>query len=418
MLGGSATAGLVTPLMHTGIPGNPYCSYLSEEVQKRLLALGGSSENGRAFDPMMLRIVLEKMCTEAGVRLLYHTFIPEAVVKDGKIESVVIANKAGLSRVTGKIFIDCTGDGDVCVRAGAAYRKGNPETGRNQPMSLRYLIENVDLKRFRAFTEEKKKETGIEAGVEIGEDGIYAYLECDSQGPSLLNDCFREAIAKGELAQEDFLYWQAFYVPGRPGCIAFNCPEFFEHVDGTDPRDVTLDQIEGKERILRHLQFYRKYFPGFENACIGDIAVLMGVRETREIQTETMLDSKELWGKKKSPDMICQSNYPIDVHGRVLSNQFLGDQADDGMPWYDIPYGCLVVKGFDNLMVSGRCAGADFYAQASVRIQETARSTGEAAGIAAAMALERNAAPREIQGADVRKKMMEKGARYAPVKNT
>ena len=113
MLGGSATAGLVTPLMHSGVPGNPYCSAIGEEVQKRMLALGASSENGRAFDPMMLRIVLEKMCREAGVRILYHTFIPEAIVKNGRMEAVVIANKAGLSQVKGKIFIDCTGDGSI-----------------------------------------------------------------------------------------------------------------------------------------------------------------------------------------------------------------------------------------------------------------------------------------------------------------
>jgi len=413
LLGGSATAGLVTPLMSVHIPGDPHCSYLAEEVEDRLRALHACNDTGRSFDPMMLKIVLEQMCVEAGVRLLYYTVIADAVVKNRKIDALVVANKKGLSLVRGNVFIDCTGDGDVAAFAGASYTCGNPDTGKNQPMSLRYLIERVDMQAFYEFVEARKKETGIQAGVEVSRDGTWAYLDCDNRGDSVLNGCFHAALEEGLLQEEDFLYWQGFSVPGRPGCIAFNCPEFFEHINGTEPDDLTRAQVEGKRRILRHLQFYRKYFGGFEHAVIGEIAQQVGIRETREIAADYVLASMELWGKKKFPDMICQSNYPIDVHGRVLSNQFLGDQADDGMPWYDIPYRALVVKELDNLLVAGRCIGADFYAQASIRIQKTCRSTGEAAGIAAAMALDEHKTPHEIEGAKVRKKMMEKGARYA-----
>ena len=64
-------------------------------------------------------------------------------------------------------------------------------------------------------------------------------------------------------------------------------------------------------------------------------------------------------------------------------------------------------------MVAGRCMGADFAAEASVRVQHSARATGEAAGIGAAMAVENGVAPRAIHGADVRKVMADKGAVYA-----
>ena len=81
MLGGSATAALVTPVMHSGIEGDPPCSSISDLVRDRLLARGACSPDGRAFDPLQLKIVLEELCRESGVRVLYHTFIPQAVAR-------------------------------------------------------------------------------------------------------------------------------------------------------------------------------------------------------------------------------------------------------------------------------------------------------------------------------------------------
>ncbi|MEG1743039.1 MAG: FAD-dependent oxidoreductase, partial [Clostridia bacterium] len=79
----------------------------------------------------------------------------------------------------------------------------------------------------------------------------------------------------------------------------------------------------------------------------------------------------------------------------------------------EIPYRALVVKGYDNLLVAGRCLGAEFLAQSSLRVQQSARSSGEAAGIAAAIAVQNNIAARDVDGSAVRGKMVEKGAEYA-----
>ncbi|MGN0802640.1 MAG: FAD-dependent oxidoreductase [Candidatus Faecivicinus sp.] len=413
MVGGSATAGLVTPVMHSHIDGDPSCSYLSERLRKRLLEMRACDESGRAFDPLMLKVALEQMCAEAGVRLLYHTFIPDAIASSGRVTGVVIANKDGLSRVEGEIFIDCTGDGDVCVRAGADFSKGNPDTGVNQPMSLRYIVGGVDTLALGGFFDEVKRRTGVDIAASVSPDGLEVYAHCCKGKPVTLTPVFEQAVADGDLIEEDHLYWQAFSLPGRPGCIAFNCPEFFEHIDGTSVRDLTLAQINGKRAILRQMAFYRKCMKGFEHAWVAEIAAMVGVRESREIVTEHVLTEEELYLKRKHPDMFCQSNYPIDVHGRVLSNAYLGEAADDGRPWYEIPFRCLLVKGFENLMTAGRCIGASFAAQASVRVQQSARSSGEAAGIGAAMALQRGVLPRQIDGAEVRARMIALGARYA-----
>ena len=159
------------------------------------------------------------------------------------------------------------------------------------------------------------------------------------------------------------------------------------------------------------MSFYRKYLPGFENAYISDIASSVGVRESRNIVTEYVITAKDLLSRRKFPDCICRSAYPVDIHGKTLSFSSV-TPADDGKPWYELPFRALAVKGIDNLLVAGRCLGADFTAQSSIRVQHSARASGEAAGIGAALSLEHNTAPRFVNGADVRAVMLERGADF------
>lgn len=411
-LGGTATNGLTMPVMHTHIASNPQCSYIANLVRDKLLPLGGCDESGANFDPFLLKVVLEEICVDAGVKLLFHTFIADVIKEGGKITALVVANKAGLGLVKGKMFIDGTGDGDVCVRAGAGYTKGNPETGKNQPISLRYIVSNVDFETFGKFIEEEKKRTGIDGAASYYDGKIYVAV-C-ATGQWTFSDLFDKAIAAGDLEFDDKAYWQGFTVTGRPNTIAFNSPEFFDETDGTDPAVLTKTQVLGKKRALRQLMFCKKYLKGFEGAYISDISAMVGIRESRNITAEYVLSAEDLLCRRKFDDMFCQSNYPVDIHGKTLNfNKEKYKDVDDGKPWYEIPFRSLVVKGIDNLFVTGRCLGAEFLAQSSLRVQQSARSSGEAAGIGAALALDEGKLPREIDGKKVREIMVSRGAQYA-----
>ena len=160
-LGGSATNGLVTPLMHSHIAGDPACSYISLRLREKLKLYGGVDGSGRAFDSTVLKLALEELCAEAGVQLLYHTFISDVLVENGVVKAVVAGNKSGTVVIAGDMFIDCTGDGDVSVLAGAQYAKGNPETGKNQPISLRYVVGGVDLTALGEFFKSELARTGV-----------------------------------------------------------------------------------------------------------------------------------------------------------------------------------------------------------------------------------------------------------------
>ena len=411
-LGGTATNGLVTPVMHTHINGNPQCSYIFDRLVARQKKYGGCNDAGNMFDPLVLEVALEELCVESGAKLLYHTFVSDAVVENGAVTAVKIVNKGGEKLVTGKVFIDCTGDGDVSVLAGAGYTKGNPETGVCQPMSLRYLLGGVDIRKVGEFFESETARTGAKgASYDRREESVYAAVTAN--GEWALTDCFRRAIAAGDLEPEDEMYWQVFMIPGRADGLAFNCPEFFDHIDGTNPDDLTYSQIRGKKAILRQLAFYKKYMKGFENAYVAEIASMVGIRESRNIDCEYVLTARDLLSQRKFGDCVCQSNYPIDIHGKSLHFSLDGIEKDESRPWYDIPYRSLVVAGIDNLLVAGRCLGAEFLVQSSLRVQHSCRATGEACGIAAALAVRGGVPSREIDGAEVRKIMVDKGAVFA-----
>ena len=142
---------------------------------------------------------------------------------------------------------------------------------------------------------------------------------------------------------------------------------------------------------------------------------MVGIRESREIVTEYVMEARDLFAQRKFEDMFCQSNYPIDVHGKAHNCSFDGIEKDEARPWYDIPYRSIVVKGLENLFVTGRCLGAEFIVQSSLRVQHSVRSSGEAAGIAAAMAIDAGIPAREVDGKKVRETMISLGAEYQDI---
>ena len=398
--GGSSTLGLVTPLMSPGIAGKPQCSYVGLEIIDRLYRENACDGGKKCFfDPMMLSIVLEEMLFERGVKMLYHTMVTGVEMNQGHITGVKICNASGSGIVrASRRYIDATGDALVCYFAGLSSMHGDEENHRNQPCSLRYMTGGVDMDRFWRFLSEIRGTPDLPRPENF--DGAATF----GQGSWALNAVFQKAVEDGELAPEDALYWQFFTVPGRGDVIAFNCPEFFDIDDITSAENQSAVQVQGKLRILRHLRFYRKRLPGFENAYIAQISSMAGIREGRRAVTEYVMTTEDAFFWRKFDDAIAQSNYPVDVHGRKLLNRELARKDDEPRKFYEIPFRSLIVKDVDNLLVAGRNIGAEFVAQSSMRIIPTCRAMGEAAGIAAALGLN--------DGRQIRAEMIKRGAEF------
>lgn len=414
-LGGTPVRGLVLPTMSTKVKvsgqlRDPQNSYLSAELDERCDAAGIGYRHGsqRYFDPLLLGTILEEMAAEAGVHILLYTSLLSAIRENERIKAVIVSDKEGIRAVEGKVFIDATGDGDLSVMAGSSFCSGDPRTGKNQPISLRYLVGGVDIPAFASSVSDDS--------IRLYPDGT-CYSSCVKQnGTREVERIMAAARDAGDLIPEDLAYWQVFSVPNRKGTLAFNCPEFFERTDGTKAADLTNAQLSGKRSILRQFAFYLKYFRGFENAYLSDIASMVGVRESREIVTDYILTLDDIASYRKFRDGIAQSDYSVDVHG--FGAAYSDKQASDALsdrPWFEVPYRSLTVRGLDNLLVAGRAIGCDFFAEAAVRIIPTCRATGEAAGLAAVEAVSREIPVREVDGAAIREKMIGKGADFLPV---
>lgn len=407
-LGGTETMGLVTPIMPEGAPSGNAESAVSKEIRKRLTAKGYAHKfDGNYsswFDTEMLKVELEEMVHEAGVKIMFETELVDVMTDGTQIDALLVHNKGGLTAIKASQYIDCTGDGDLSVMAGASYQSGGPD-GRNQSVSLRYEMSGVDLKKFGEW---------LEAG---GQDDGWTkppLISTYKGGCPAFDKVMEQAIENGDVTADDLHYVQMFTMPGNPTAMNFNCPELGNSENVLDPEYISDRLYEGKRAVVRCAEFYKKYVPGFENSSLSKIAPMLGIRESRRIETEYMLSIDDIFAYRKFEDGISISDYKIDVHGNTRFAAISDKEYDHSLPreeWYfTMPYRSLVVKGIDNLSVAGRCAGADFFAQSAIRVQHMCRYMGEAAGIGAAMAGKENVAPKEIDGRLVRAQMAALGA--------
>lgn len=407
-LGGSQTMALVTPIMPEGMKEGNAESSISKEIRLRLQAKGFAHKydgnNSSWFDTEMLKVELEELAIENGCDLLYHTSFVDAVMDEQKIKAIIVTNKAGLEAITAKQFIDCTGDGDLAVLVGAGYTKGN-QNGKNQSVSLRFEMVGVDMNRFGEFLEQ-----GGQADGYTRPPLLSTYRGNLSK---TLDRVLEEKCKEGYVTEQDIHYVQLFSMPGNPTAISFNCPELGDSKNAIDPIYMTKKSIEGKQSIVRLATCFQKFIPGFENSSIGQIAPMLGVRESRNIVTEYQLGIDDVMNYTKYPDAIAMSDYEIDIHGakdEALTQKSYNKSLPLNEQYFTIPYRSLIVKGIDNLLVAGRCAGFDFYVQSTVRVQHTCRYMGEAVGIGAAIGAKENKAANQVDGAIVREKMITYGS--------
>ncbi len=406
-LGGSQTMALVTPIMSTCIDGDPLSSGISEEIRSRMVDLGAANEDalqGKGwFDPLTLKYILERIADESGCHILYHTTLIGVLKEKDVITHAVVYNADGITAVSAKVFIDATADGTLSVMSGAGSQSGD-KNGLNQAVSLRFMMAGVQTEAFANYLRS------------LGDNNVRTYpifhaASVYKDKRFVLEKVFMKAYEEGFLTLKDIKYFQCFSVPGKPDVLAFNCPELGAQKNILDAAFLSERQKEGKTAIFRIMTFLKRRIPGFEGAYLCEIAPMVGIRESRRIDTEYILTGADVARYARFDDYIATSNYPIDIHsGDGEGLEF--EESDRHDRYYHVPYRSLVVKGIHNLLVVGRCLGADFVAQSSVRVQNSCRSTGEAAGIGAAMAIAQGCAVNRIDGSDVRGVMEKGGAKF------
>lgn len=403
-LGGSGSAALVVPMMPNHVKGKPLVRGISQEIQRRLLDLGyaATDKNGNDgwFNPEALKFVLEEMVLEAGGKILYFTFVEDVIMEGDELKGIVVVNKSGRRTIFSKIVIDSTGDGDIAAMAGAPFESGRKEDGVSQPMSLRFMVGNVDFGKLIDFLVKNDSRSFIDPPL------IEFAMVPGKNFP--LEKYFREGVEDGLLEESDIVYFQAFSVPGMPGVIAFNCPRIIGNYKGFDADHLTEALIQGRKRISRLFKFLKMKIPGFENSYLALTAPMVGVRESRRIIGEYVLSAEDYFSARKFDDAVSRNRYPIDIH--LPTSPLPGERELGPDEYHEIPYRSLVPLKVENLIVACRAISASFEAHSAVRIQPNMRAIGQAAGVAAAICVKKGIKPRQLDGKELRKILIQQGA--------
>jgi hypothetical protein len=400
-LGGMATAGLVGPFMTSfGIDGqDPIIEGIFRELVDRMIALGAAidpadvkgfsayggyhaygHERVTPFDPEALKYVAQEMTLEAGVELKLHRFFVDSIVQESKITAIVVASKSVLEAFEAEIVIDTTGDGDVAARAGAPYEKGRPEDGLLQPVSLFFRVGNVDDEAVQGYMDEHPKDESFRSIV-------------------------REAKQQGEFSHSKD--WFTMFRLPRAGEWWANVSRV-HGVDATDAEQLSQAEVEGHRQVLYLVDFMRKRLPGFRDCYLIDSGTQIGVRETRRIMGDYVLTAEDVFEARQFEDAIARVSFPIDIHDVKGGGGFFEGPREG--PYYTVPYRCLVPQGIENLLVAGRCISATHEAHGSLRVMPPCFATGQAAGTAAALALETKTPPRQVDVGLLRASLTEQGA--------
>lgn len=412
-LGGSLTAMGVGPMMSFhNAAGVQLVRGLPDELIQRLHARGASPghiadtttycSTVTPFDAEELKIELETMVQEAGGRVLYHTMLAAVQAEGGAVQHVLVCNKAGLTPVTGRVFIDATGDGDLAARAGAPFRQGRDADGATQPMTMNLKLANVDTAAIRAFARANPDDFLWEHGREEALRRLETSPRISLAG---FLTAWRAARARGEVdvPRDQVLFFET----ATPGVVIVNTSRI-QGLSATDPFALSTAEMIGRRQCRQIFAFLRQHCPGFEHAVRVDGAAKVGVRESRHVDGRYRLTAEDLLEQRSFDDCIALGGYPIDIHspdaattrtvkpGRALR--------------YQIPLRSLLVESPANLVVVGRCLSATHEAAAAVRVTPIAMAVGQAGGTVAALAVQRGCPPAEVPARDVQQTLRASGA--------
>jgi hypothetical protein len=401
-LGGSATGTYNTNLSSSyDSDGNRIMGGVPWEAIERLAAAGGAYireiKNGRRTHaeifPETTKTVALEMVYEAGVDLYLHTWASDCLMENGSVRGIIVQNKSGRQIVLGKTFVDASADADIAYKAGAPFEQ--LDVDHSYLTTLDLTVCNIDVDKVLRWVKDNADRLETPKMPDNIEDneGIKSMVEFVVKGPR------KTKLPDGST-----------YRPGRAlgvkMLIRRSICRVQGHVeiDGTDVKQLTWAEYEGRRQALEELNYLRENVPGFEDAFVVAQSPL-GVRETRRVKGEYWLTLQDLDGNTRHPDVVGLNCRPVDKH--MKNDEFSIRML---MGNHDIPLRALIPQNVRNLLVAGRCISSDHDANASLRGGGTCMITGHAAGTAAALASRGNGQVRDVDIALLQRTLLDQGA--------
>ena len=353
---------------------------IADDVLARLKSMDALSEphslfggriQAQAYDVSAYKLVADQLLAQVNVRLLFHALA--VGYDDGHL---LVETKSGRRAIRGRVFIDCSGDGDLAAWMGAPFEIGDGRGNMLYPSTM-YRIGGVDAARAGNAWET------IAARMEEAERAGRRFPR-------------KKPIVR---PQPNPVEWRANLTQIRkPDGAA---------VSGIDALELAWGEVEGRRQVWDTFQFIRESTPGFERAYIAEIAPQIGIRETRRIGGLYQLTEDDVLDCRDFPDRIGVNGWPVEEH-KAGDVEFRFQRAPRG--YNQLPYRMLVPLGVDNLLVAGRCASMTHGGQSAARVSGACFVMGQAAGSAAHLALQSGVALPDVNIGELQTHLMQNGA--------
>lgn len=391
VIGGTATSGLVGPFMTCFDPSgeNQIIKGIFDEMIRRMEEKGGAihpsktgdvsnfgcyiklrHNNVTPFHPETLKIVMMDMLIESGVQVHLNMDAIDVISDNNKVKEIIAFDGSELCSYQSSVVIDCTGDALISHKAGVPCTMEEVEK-RLQPMTLFFWIYNADDEKIEEYLSSNEE---------------YRYLP--------YNEIIEKERKKGKFninRNKIGLYHMV-----NEGEWRLNTTRL-QGFDPTNATDMSQAYIEGLRQVDFLMDFFKK-LPGLENARIAQSGMSVGIRESRRILGEYILTEQDLINDTPFEDTIALCSYPVDLHpaqGALTGTSYKKENTDVA-DVYRIPYRILLPQNINNMLVAGRCVSATHEALGAIRIMPSVFAMAQAAGTAAALSVQGNKSPKEI----------------------
>jgi hypothetical protein len=374
--GGTATASLVN-VWHTHLDAafkKRIVGGLADEVidrlkrRKAVIDHGPTEQLQYVFSPTELTIELDRLVTESKVRPFLHARFVAPVIQDGRVDAIIIEDKSGRRAIRARQFVDASGDADLVHRMGLETER----PGILQPPATCAIFQGLD---------------------KVFEQNPQVRLR-----KALFDPKMPKSLRPGFLWTTPLPGCKDLYMVAGPRVTGADC---------SDADELTRAEMEGRRQIRQLHEMIRSVFKGGEGVTLQGLPARIAIRETRHARCLHQITEMELLSGKPFPDAVANGSYRVDLYdpevdgfvfryldgreevvfadGRRETGRWRG-VAKHQATYYQIPYGALVPKGAENVLVAGRCVDADAGALGAIRVMVNAGQMGQAAGIAAWLA--------------------------------
>lgn len=392
-----------------------------EEIHSRMLKEGHALphlkpehrlEAGYTFsyiDPDWFSITIFEMMKEAGVELLLHSLVVDVTKSDDAVTGVIVENTNGTMYIRGKIVVECTGEGDIAIRAGAPYEYVDRNTV--QPHTIAFTMDGVNWEELMdwinshpdqlVWFEHTLPHWSDERKEQAHQKALKFYRT--NRDPAMFGEMMgfidfqKMGLESGEW--HGFSGVGFFLTPREGGHIQAHMQHSSQvpYVLTNDAWDLSKGEAECRRQNAIAIRFFQKYIPGFEHAYLTKMCPEMRLREGPRIMGDYKLTRDDVAAGQEFPDVIGKSHFKAGAHHTVDKNTIAQVEKvcpiDDGS--YDIPYRCLVPQQVENLLVAGKCVSTD--RDAYLRYLHQTMITGQAAGAAAALCVKTGVSPRGLE---------------------